>query len=387
MGRDKKFIPVCEPYLTGKELEYVTDAVKTGWISGVGSYVKKFEEEFARFCGVKHAISTNNGTAALHLALVGLGIKDNDEVIIPNFTMISSAFSVCYTGAKPVFVDADEETWNINPNWIEERITPKTRAIMPVHIYGHPCEMDKIMEIARKYNLKVIEDCAEAHGAEYKGKKVGSFGDVGCFSFYSNKIITTGEGGMIVTNNDDIAERCKYHKNLCFPLDGSRNYLHEDIGFNYRMSNVVAAIGFAQLEKIERYIKKRRENHELYISFLGDVNGIIFQPEKKGCKNVYWMNGIVIDPKKAGITKDELTKKLACYGIETRNFFVGMHKQPSLKNGSSFNEKYAISEWLEENGFYIPSGSGLKGGKIKYISNKIKEIIRASKKTSLERRI
>ena len=375
MENNKRFIPVCEPYLVGKELEYVTDAVKTGWISSSGKYVKSFEEGFAKYCGVKHAISTTSGTTAIHLALIALGIKEGDEVIVPNFTMIGSAFPICYTGAKPVFVDAEEETWNINPKKIEEKITPKTRAIMVVHIYGHPCDMDPILDIAKKHNLIVIEDAAEAHGAEYKGKKCGSLGDVACFSFYANKLVATGEGGMVVTNDDKIAEKCRYYKNLCFPLDGSRTYFHEDIGFNYRMSNVIAAIGLGQLENIEEFIESRRKNNILYRYFLKDVDGIRFQSEKENCKNVYWMNGVVIDSRRIGISRDEIIKRLMEKGVDTRLFFVGMNKQPSLKKYlPQKSEMYPVSDFLSENGFYLPSGSGLKVEDIKYICDKIKGV-------------
>ena len=380
MAEKRKFIPVCEPYLKGNELKYVTDAVATGWISSSGEYVKKFEEGFAKYCGVKHAISTTSGTTAIHLALAALEIKQGDEVIVPNFTMIGSVFPICYTGAKPVFVDAEYETWNINPEKIEEKITPRTKAIMVVHVYGHPCEMEKIMAIAKKYGLYLIEDAAEAHGAEYKGKKVGSFGDVSCFSFYANKIITTGEGGMVVTNNDKIAEKCRYHKNLCFPLDGSRNYQHSDIGFNYRMSNVIAAIGLAQLEKIEEHIEMRRKNNILYRFFLKDIPGITLQPEKEGSKNVYWMNSLLIDPKDFGIDRNGIAEKLAAKGIETRNFFIGMDKQESLKNyGCDCSGVYNVTNVLSDNGLYLPSSSGLKIEEIKYICDCIKEVIKNEK--------
>ena len=212
------FIPVCEPSLLGNEKKYLMDAIETGWISSAGKYIPAFEEKFAAYCDAKYGIAVCNGTSALHLALVALGIKDDDEVIVPNFTMIASAVSVCYTGAKPVFADAEPRTWNIDPARIEEMITRKTKAIMPVHIYGHPCDMEPIWEIAKRYDLKIIEDAAEAHGAEYEDKKVEVFGNIAAFSFFANKNITTGEGGMVVTNDDELADKCRYYKNLCFPL-------------------------------------------------------------------------------------------------------------------------------------------------------------------------
>jgi len=373
---EKKFIPVCEPKLEGNELAYITDAVQTGWISSSGKYVKKFEEEFAKYCGVRHGISVVNGTAAIHLALLALGIKEGDEIIMPNFTMIGSAFPVKYIGAKPVFVDSETETWNIDPKKIEEKITDKTKAIMVVHIYGHPCDMNPIIEIAKKYNLKVIEDAAEAHGAEYNGRRCGSLGDIACFSFYANKMITTGEGGMVVTNDDNLARKCRYYKNLCFPLDGSRTYFHEEIGFNYRMSNVIAAIGLAQLEKIDEFIESRRRNNILYRYFLKDVEGITFQDEKENSTNVYWMNGIVINPEKIGFDRDKFMSRLLIKGVDTRLFFVGMNKQPSLnRDGLQDKSAYPVSDYLSENGFYLPSGSNLKTDDIKYVCDKIKEVI------------
>jgi len=368
-------IPVCTPSLLGNEKKYILDALDTNWISSSGKYISAFEEAFANYCGVKHGIAVTNGTNALHLALTSLGIGKEDEVIIPSFTMISSAFAICYTGAKPVFVDSEKETWNIDPLKIEEKITNKTKAIMVVHIYGHPCEMNKIREIADKYNLKIIEDAAEAHGAEYEGKLCGSLGDIACFSFFANKIITTGEGGMVVTNSDELAEKCRYYKNVCFDLKSSRNYLHEDIGFNYRMSNLHAAIGLAQTEKADEYVEMRRKNNFLYRKFLEGVKGITFQPEKEKIKNVYWMNSIIINPEEFGMTRDELIKKLSEKGIGCRLFFNGMHNQPSLKKyGCNHEEDYPVSDWLAENGLYLPSGSGLTEEEIKEVCDTIKEL-------------
>ena len=224
------FIPVCEPYLAGNEKKYVNNCLETGWISSTGKYVKAFEEQFAQYCGTKYAVCVCNGTVALHLALISMGIGKNDEVIIPNFTMIASAFAVCYTGAIPVFVDAEKETWNIDVQKIEEKITSRTKAIMPVSIFGHPCEMDTINSLAKKYKLLVLEDAAESHGAEYKGKRTGNLADITAFSFFANKNVTTGEGGMVVTNDETLYKKALYYKNLCFPLEGPRNYVHKNIG-------------------------------------------------------------------------------------------------------------------------------------------------------------
>lgn len=356
-----KFIPVCEPLLAGNELKYVTEAVETGWISSSGKFVTRFEEQFAAYSDCKYGVAVCNGTIALHLALLALGIGKEDEVILPTFTMIASAFAVCYTGAKPVFVDADKDTWNIDVAKIEEKITPKTKAIMPVHIFGKMCNMDVIKALADKYHLYIIEDAAEAHGALYKGKKAGSFSDMAAFSFFANKNITTGEGGMVITNKKEVYDRARYFKNVCFPLDGARNYQHDDIGFNYRMSNVVAAIGLAQVEKADDYRAMRIHNHELYKKYLADVPGIIFQSEpEEECMDVCWMNTIVIDPAKYGHTKDELIAHLKENGIDTRLLFTGMHKQKAMKDfGCDCSGEYPVCEWLTENGFYLPSGSGL----------------------------
>lgn len=365
------FIPVCEPCLYGNELKYVKEAVETGWISSSGKFVTQFEEQFAAYSDCKYGVAVCNGTIALHLALLALGIGKDDEVIIPTFTMIASAFAVCYTGAKPVFVDADKNTWNIDVSRIEEKITPRTKAIMPVHIFGKMCDMNAIREIADKYNLFVIEDAAEAHGAIFHGKKAGSYSDIAAFSFFANKNITTGEGGMVVTNNKDIYDRARYYKNVCFPLDGPRNYQHNDIGYNYRMSNVVAAIGLAQVEKADLYRDMRIRNHALYKEYLKDIPGIIFQSEPaKDCIDVCWMNTVVIEPVQYGHTKDELITYLKENKIDTRLLFTGMHKQKALKTyGCDCSGNYHICEWLTENGFYLPSSSGLKEEQIKLICN------------------
>lgn len=369
------FIPVCEPMLAGNELKYVTEAVSTGWISSSGKYVTEFENQFAEYCGCKYGIAVCNGTIALHLALIGLGIGKGDEVIVPTFTMIASAFAVCYTGAKPVFVDADKDTWNIDVKKIEEKITSKTKAIMPVHIFGKMCDMDAIHALAKKYNLYVLEDAAEAHGASYHGVKAGASSDIAAFSFFANKNITTGEGGMVVTNNKEFYDRARYFKNVCFPLDGPRNYQHEDIGYNYRMSNVVAAIGLAQVEKADDYKEIRIRNHQLYKKYLSDVPGILFQSEPdKDCIDVCWMNTIVIDPAKYGHHKDELIAHLKENEIDTRLLFTGMHKQKAMMDyGCDCSGEYPVCEWLTENGFYLPSSSSLTEEQIIFISKVIRD--------------
>lgn len=369
-----KFIPVCEPFLAGNELKYVTDAVSTGWISSAGKYVTEFENQFAAYSGCKYGVAVCNGTLALHLALVALGIKEGDEVIVPSFTMIASAFAVCYTGAKPVFVDADPDTWNIDVRKIEEKITSRTKVIMPVHLFGQMCDMDAIQSIADKYNLYIVEDAAEAHGATWKGRKAGSCSNVGCFSFFANKNITTGEGGMVVTNDEEIYEKLKYYKNVCFPISGPRNYLHNDIGFNYRMSNVVAAIGLAQTEKADEYKAMRIRNNELYRHYLADVPGVSFQKILPDAETVSWMNTIIINPVEYGHTKDELMAYLKENNVDTRLLFNGMHRQKSLLDfGCDCSGAYPVCDNLTENGFYLPSASSLTEDIIKTICELIKD--------------
>ena len=363
-----------EPFLNGNEEKYVLDCVKTGWISSSGEYVKRFEEEFAKYCDCKYSVAVCNGTVALHLALVSLGIGKGDEVIVPNFTMIASAFAVCYTGAKPVFVDCDKDTWNIDTTKIELKITPKTKAIMPVHIFGNPCNMNKIVQIAKRHNLFIIEDAAEAHGAEYKGRKVGSFSDIASFSFFANKNLTTGEGGSVVMNDKKYYDRAKYLKNMSFSINSPRIYQHDEIGFNYRMSNIHAAIGLAQIEKAVEYRNLRIKNNKLYKEFLKGVEGITFQQDEKDSLNVCWMNAILLNPKQYGHAKEELIQKLRENNVDTRLLFTGMHRQKCLANyGCDCSGKYPNTDNLTQNGFYLPSASNLKKQDIEKICQIIKD--------------
>ncbi len=365
-------IPVCTPFLGRKEKEYVMDCLRTSWISSSGKYLNNFESAFSAYCGVQYGIATTNGTTALHLALTVLGVKEDDEVIMPTFTIASTAFAAIYCGAKPVFVDSQPDTWNIDPEKIEAKITKRTKVIMPVHIYGHPCEMDKIMPIARKYNLNVIEDAAEAHGAEFQGKKVGGIGQVGCFSFYGNKIITCGEGGMVVTNNKKWADRCRRLKNLSFLQ--SKRFWHLELGFNHRMTNMQAALGLAQFEQIEKLVERRRKNARVYNSLLGGILGITLPVERPNTKSIYWMYAILIE-KEFGMTREHLMRKLSEKGIETRTFFIPMHQQPVLKQrGLVDRERFPVAEKISREGLYLPSGSGLKKSEIEYICDSIRKI-------------
>ena len=365
-------IPVCEPLLTGKELEYAGDCLRTNWISSAGKYIAEFENRFAEYCGCKYGVTTTSGTTALHLALASLGIGPGDEVVMPAFTMAACAFAVIYTGAKPVLVDAEPGTWNMDVTQLERRVTERAKAIMPVHIYGHPCEMDAIMDIAKRRNLIVVEDAAEAHGAEYKGKRVGGIGQVSCFSFYANKIITTGEGGMIVTNDAQIADRATRLKDQAF--SPQRRFLHTNVGFNYRMTNVQAAIGLAQMESIDRFVEMRRKNASLYTAGLKDTPGITLPQEREWAKNVYWMFGILTDDRLQA-TRDSLMQKLKEQGVDTRTFFIPMHLQPAFLNMGLFRgESYPVATELSDRGLYLPSGSGLKSEEIDYICTCLRSI-------------
>ena len=367
-------IPVCKPSLEGRELEYIADAVKTGWISSAGKYVTGFEDEFSRYCGVQYGIAVCNGTAAIHLALVSLGIGPDDEVIIPDFTMIATAAAVAYTGAVPVFVDVDSMTWNIDPARIEEKITARTKAILAVSIFGNPCDMDKIRAIAFQYGLRVIEDAAQSHGAEYKGIKTGALADITAFSFFANKNLTTGEGGMVVTDDKKLADSCRYFRNLCFPAAGVRNYIHEDIGFNYRMSNLHAAIGLAQAQKADEYRAMRIRNAKLYKEYLDGIPGISFQIDTPGGLSVHWMNAICVDPAGFGRSRDQLMAHLESGDIEARLLFAGMHRQPCLsKAGYDVAGQYPATDKLTEQGLYLPSASDLAADDIHYICDKIAE--------------
>jgi len=361
-----KFIPVSEPTITEKEIEYVLQAVKSGWVSSLGGFINKFEDEFAKFIGTKYALTVANGTVGLHLALVSLGIKEGDEVIVPDLTFIATANAVKYTGAMPIFADIDKETWCISVEDIERKITPRTKAIIPVHLYGHPADMDPIIEIAKRYNLYIIEDCAEAHGAEYKGKKVGSIGHCGVFSFYGNKIITTGEGGMITTNDEKLYERAKYLRDHAMVKE--KRYWHTEVGYNYRMTNIQAALGLAQLERINEIINKKRRIFEWYKEELSDLEGIKLNPEKEWAKNVFWMVCLVnenFDEEK----RDEFMKKLREKGIDTRPFFYPCSMMPMYKKDGFVNR---IAYEIYQKGINLPSGYNLKEEEIKWICQEVK---------------
>lgn len=373
-------IPVNEPLLGKRELQYVTECIQSGWISSAGEYLNRFENLWASFCGQTHGIGVCNGTAALEVAARALGIGPGDEVITPTFTIVSCAFAVVQTGATPVLVDADPATWGIDVDRIEEKITPKTKAIMIVHIYGHPVDMTKVMALARKYGLPVIEDAAEVHGAECfytdeKGnrswRRCGSFGTVSTFSFYANKIITTGEGGMVLTSDAIIARRCQDLRNLCFRAD--RRFLHDELSGNYRLTNLQAAIGVAQLERIDEILKLKRWLGESYGERLQGFEGIQLPVEKPWGKNVYWMYGLVLD-EKLGIEASELAARLKQRGIDTRPFFLGMHEQPAFhKMGLFGGEQYPVADRLARQGLYLPSGLGITETQLDRVCNALRD--------------
>ena len=361
-------IPVCQPTLEGNERKYVLECMDTNWISSRGKFVDEFEEGFSHYCGVRFGITTNSGTTALHLALATMGLEEGNEVIIPSFTMISTANAVSYLGAKPIPVDVDPDTWNIDPDKIEAKITEKTRAIIPIHTYGHPADMDRLQAIADKHGLDIVEDAAEAHGAEYKGKRVGSFGKMASFSFYANKIITTGEGGMIVTDDEELAGRLHTLRNYGFTQE--RHFWHKVMGFSYRMTNLQAAIGLGQFEKIDELIQGRIDNARLYSKLLADIPGITTPHESEDVKAVYWMYGVLVEDD-FGLSKDELRQKLAGRGIETRSFFIPIHLQPIYSY--LLSDEFPVSEELGRKGFYLPSASNLRPDQIEFIVDVIRD--------------
>ena len=372
MQRDRMLIRVCEPTIGELEKEYVLRCLDNNWLSSIAPIVRQFERQFAEYIGVKHAISVCSGGAALFLSLKVLAEDTScGEVIMPTFTMIATANMVREAGFDPVFVDSEWDTGNINPELIEGKITPKTRAILPVHIYGHPCDMDSIMEIARKHNLYVIEDAAEAHGAEYESKKCGSIGDFGCFSFYANKIITTGNGGMITTNNDDWADKIRRMKMYYFSDES--HFWHERIGYALEMAALQAAVGMAQLEKIDSLVGSRRRNAEFY---MGELYGlpVEFPVERERCKCAYWMFGLRVRDR---ATRDALMKYLEERGIETRTFFFPMHWQPLYKEDGH----YPVADKLGERGLYLPSSSHLSDEAKKYVCGAIREHFRVAART------
>ena len=368
---EKRTIPVAAPALVGNEKAYVTECLESSWISSAGKYVQQFERSFAEFCGVRHALCCCNGTAALHLALLALGVGPGDEVIVPTLTFVATANAVTYCGARPVFIDSEPETWNLDPELIENLITPRTKGIIVVHLYGHPVDMDPVLEVARAHRLFVVEDAAEAHGAEYKGRRVGSLGDIAMFSFYGNKIITTGEGGMVVTNDNALAKRA--HQFRGQGLDPSRRYWFPMVGYNYRMTNIAAAIGLAQLEKADWHIARRREIVSQYQQHLKNCQHLTFQPEKPWAKNAYWMISVVLGSH-LSISRDEVMSQLAESGIETRPFFPPMHTLPPYQHLAQ-DWRFPVAERLARSGFNLPSSATLTEDDVAYVCAELSRIL------------
>jgi len=366
-------VPVNEPLLNGNEKKYLNECIDSGYISSEGPFVKRFEDAMAVYIGRKHAIAVTSGTVAIDLAVESLDLQKGDEVIMPTFTIISCVAGLLKKGCKPVFVDQQPDTWNMDVTQIEEKITKQTRAIMVVHIYGLPVDMNPVIDVCKKYNLLLIEDAAEMHGQEYYGKKCGSFGDISIMSFYPNKIITTGEGGMIFTDNDFLAEKCRSLRNLCFIPE--QRFFHYDLGYNARITNLQAAVGLAQLEKIEEHINKKRLIGKTYQERLCKVKNIQLPLSKTVyAENIYWVFGILINKDFPGDAKN-VSNVLAKSGIGTRPFFWCLHQQPLMKKfGLSFKESYPISENLSKRGLYIPSGLALTNEQINYVSERIIEI-------------
>ena len=365
------FYPVSMPCLAGRELEYVTDAVKSGWISSLGAYVTRFEADFAAFCGVKHAICVANGTVALHLALHAMGIGEGDEVIMPDLSFVATANAALMVGATPVFCDVDADSLCIDPDQIEALITPRTRAIMPVHLYGHPADMPRILDIAARHNLRVIEDAAEAHGSAIGETRVGAFGDCGTFSFYANKNMTTGEGGMVTTNDDALAAELRNLRDHA--MSPTKRYWHERMGFNFRMTNLQAALGCAQLELIEDFLAQRRALFAGYARRLDGVAGIRLNRQAAGTTCSYWMICLEIDGVDAD-TRDAIGVALREHGVDTRPYFYPMSDMPYLEAAET-----PVAHRVAAQGFNLPTYLGLTDADLDHICDAIKAVLAGHK--------
>jgi perosamine synthetase len=368
-------VPVNQPLLAGRERQYLLECIDTGWISSEGPFVQRFEAEFAKRVGRRYGIAVMNGSAALDAAVVALKIGAGDEVILPSFTIISCAAAIVRAGATPVVVDSDPATWNMDVARIEERITPRTRAIMIVHMYGLPTDVDPVLELARRHGLAVIEDAAEMHGQTYRGRLCGSFGELSTFSFYPNKHVTTGEGGMLVTDDAALAERCRSLRNLCFRPE--QRFVHDELGWNMRMTNLQAALGLAQLERLDEFVGRKRAMGRAYTELLADVPGLQLPlPKTEYAENIYWVYGLVLD-ESVGFDAKEAMKRLAAEGIGTRPFFWPMHEQPVFRRMGMFQaDSHPTSERLARRGFYVPSGLALTGAQIERVAACVRELVR-----------
>ena len=367
-------IPVNAPLITKESKNLVAKALEEGWISSAGPYLESFEREFAKYLGVKHAISVSSGTAALHIALLAAGIGEGDEVIVPAFTMAASWMAILYCGAKPVFVDVEPDIYTLDPQLIKSAITPRTKAIMPVHIYGHPADMDPILAIAKEHHLLVIEDAAEAHGATYKGRLTGTLGDINAFSFYANKIITTGEGGMVTTGNDKMADLAKRFKDLSHSQ--AKRFIHDSLGYNYRMTSMQAALGSGQLAHIQDFLDIKTHMAQMYQQGLQGIPGITLPITRDWATHVYWMYAILIDARAFGMSKDQFRLELLKQGIDTRDFFYAPSDQPILSKLKLGLGSYPVTEAIARDGCYLPSGLALTDAQIKEVCAAIAKISR-----------
>jgi perosamine synthetase len=359
----RQIIPVADPRLDGNELQYLTQCVQSNWISSAGRFVREFEDAFAQLVGCRYGVACSNGTTSLHLALACFGLGAGDEVVLPAFTMIATANAVRYTGATPVLVDSERDTWNLDTARIDTAVTARTKGIIVVHTYGHPVDLDPVLDVARRRGLWVLEDAAEAHGATYRGQPAGSIGQAASFSFYANKIITTGEGGMVTTNDPEIARLARRLRDHAF--SDERHFWHKYVGFNYRMTNMQAAVGLAQTERLEELVRIRRDNAARYSAQLKRIPGLTLPVERPWARNVYWMYGVVVEDG-FGISRDELRRRLARRGIETRTFFIPIHLQPiyyELFRG----QRFPVAEELCRRGLYLPSGATLTEAEVAYV--------------------
>jgi perosamine synthetase len=362
-------IPVAAPVFAGREKAYVADCMETGWVSSGGKYVELFEAAFAEFCGVRHAIACCNGTAALHVALAALGVGPGDEVIVPTLTFVATANAVTYCGARPVFVDSEPATWNLDPEQVEAKVTPRTKGIVAVHLYGHPAEMDELRGVARRRGLFLLEDAAEAHGALYKGRPAGSLGDAAAFSFYGNKIIATGEGGMVTTDDDALAARVRLLRGQ--GVDPERRYWFPVVGYNYRMMNLPAAIGLAQLERADWHTGRRREVAAGYQNLLRGVPFLRWQDESEWARHAYWMFTVLLG-RGSAVGRDELAARLAVRGVETRPVFYPLHLLPPYREAAR-GEEFPVAEWLARRGLSLPTWAGLSHADLNYVCESLRE--------------
>jgi perosamine synthetase len=371
-------IPVSEPSLDGREAELLLDCVKSGFVSSDGPYVAKFEKSVADYLGLRHGVAVCNGTAAIETALFAAGIGVGDEVIMTSFTIISCASSAVRLGAIPVLVDAESDTWNMDVTQVKAAITPKTKAIMAVHIYGHPVDMDPLLKLAQEHNLIVIEDAAEVHGAEYKGRRCGSIGHIATFSFYANKIITTGEGGMVVTSDDKMAARARSYRNLCFHAE--RRFYHTEMGHNFRMTNLQAAIGVAQMERIEDLVAIKKKWGGRYLEHLSRIDGVRCQVQQPWAKSVFWMYCIELDAR-LGFSAQTVMRQLAEQGIGSRPFFLGLHEQPVFHDMGLFKgRRFPVTERISQYGLYLPSGFTLTEQKIEFVVETLGSILKSGRR-------